>query len=226
MWQKRKICTYQELAAISPGENKEPLIDVRSYDSTIIAQYKKNDMLPYTGKRIFVRDTVAQKLAKANKTLGKYGKFRLKIVYGYRHPDVQKRYFEQRRAELQALYPSLTDKKLDILTHNFIAIPSVAGHPTGGAVDVTIVDEDGKELDMGTKIADFENSEKIKTFAKGLSKEQKKNRLLLHEILIKEGFAPFYGEWWHFSYGDREWAYFYGKKQSLYSPIEFKAKNH
>lgn len=122
------------------------------------------------------------------------------------------------------MYPSLSNEELDSLTHNFIAAPSVAGHPTGGAVDVTIVDSFGNELDMGTKIADFKNPEKIKTFAKGLSKEQKKNRLLLHNILVREGFAPFYGEWWHFSYGDREWACFYKKKKTLYSPIKFKIK--
>jgi D-alanyl-D-alanine dipeptidase len=222
MWQKGKICNYRELIAISNGENKEPLVDVRRYDPTIIARYEKNDMLPYTGERIFVRDTVARKLAKVNKKLAKYGNFRLKVVYGYRHPDIQKKYFEKMRTKLQRLHPSLTDEELDSLTHNFIAVPSVAGHPTGGAIDVTIVDATGNELDMGTKIADFKNPEKIKTFAKGLSKEQKKNRRLLHDLLIAEGFAPFYGEWWHFSYGDREWACFYSKKKSLYSPVKFK----
>ena len=197
---------------------------MRQYDPTIIAQYEKNDMLPYTGERIFVRDTVARKLARANKTLAKLsnGKFRLKVVYGYRHPDVQKKYFEQQRSKLRALHPSLTDEELDNLTHNFIAVPSVAGHPTGGAIDVTIVDEQGNELDMGTKIADFKDPEKIKTFAKGLTNKQKKNRRLLHDLLVAEGFAPFYGEWWHFSYGDREWACFYGKTKSIYSPVKFK----
>lgn len=224
MRHERKIITYQKLIAIPDGENKESLVDVRCYDPTIIAQYEKNDMFPYTGERIFVQDTVARKLATANKTLGKHGKFRLKVVYGYRHPNVQKKYFEQKRTELQALHPSLTDEELDGLTHNFIAVPSVAGHPTGGAIDVTIVDAVGNELDMGTKIADFKNPEKIKTFAKGTTNEQKKNRLLLHDILVREGFAPFYGEWWHFSYGDREWACFYGKKKSLYSLIKFKAR--
>jgi len=224
MWQKRRIITYQEIAAIPTGENKESLVDVCHYDPNIIARYEKNDMLLYTGKRIFVRDTVARKLATANKSLTKNSKFRLRVAYGYRHPDIQKKYFEQKRTELRVSRPSLTDGELDALTHNFIAVPSVAGHPTGGAVDVTIVDAAGKELDMGTKIADFKNAERIKTFAKGLSNKQKRNRLLLHDILVREGFAPFYGEWWHFSYGDREWACFYGKLKSIYSPLKFEVR--
>jgi len=42
-------------------------------------------------------------------------------------------------------------------------------------------------------------------------------RLLLHDLMIEAGFAPYYGEWWHFSYGDAEWAAFYEKSKTLYS---------
>ncbi|QQR69366.1 MAG: hypothetical protein IPI58_01405 [Alphaproteobacteria bacterium] len=35
------------------------------------------------------------------------------------------------------------------------------------------------------------------------------------------GFAPFDGEWWHFSYGDREWAKYYGRSHAIYSQIAF-----
>jgi D-alanyl-D-alanine dipeptidase len=225
MPKKLKILTYREVALISSGENREPLVDVRTYDSTIISQYtegEKKEMFPFTGDRIFVRDTVARKIAKINRKLARYGKFRLNIVAGYRHPTVQKKYFEKKRAQLKAIYPNLTNEELDSLTHNFVAVPSVAGHPTGGAIDVTIVNSKGNEIDMGTQIADFRNPKKMKTFAKGLTNKQKKNRLLLHDILVREEFAPFYGEWWHFSYGDQEWACFYNRAKSIYSQIKFK----
>ena len=222
MQKERKIITYQEIAAIPSSEIKESLVDVRKYEPSIIAQYEKNDMFPYTGERIFVRDRVARKLAIANRALAKNGKFRFRVVSGYRHPDIQEEYFKQKRTDIQKSNPSLNDEELDTLTHNFIAVPSVAGHPTGGAIDITIVDAAGNDFDMGTQIVDFENIEKIKTFAKGLSNKQKRNRLFLRDILVREGFAPFYGEWWHFSYGDLEWACFYGKKKSIYSPLKFK----
>lgn len=72
MPKRTKILTYKELVSIPLGENKEPLVDVRSYDSSIIAQYTeqgRKDMFPYTQERIFVRETVARKLARANKAL-------------------------------------------------------------------------------------------------------------------------------------------------------------
>jgi len=224
MRSKEKVATYQDLVVISEGENNEPLIDVRKYDATIVVSYEKKDMLPYLGDKIFVRSTVAERLAAANKNLKKLGKFNLKIVYGYRHPEVQKAYFEKRRAELLVVNPLMSSEGIDTQAHQFVASPMVAGHPTGGAIDVTIISKEGISLDMGTKIADFSDPVKIRTFADSLTQIQKENRLLLKDILIKVGFAPFYGEWWHFSYGDREWAFFYGEKASLYKSIDFRVK--
>lgn len=218
-----KILTYQEIQDVPSGENKESLVSASLYDSRIIVQYKKPDMLPYTGKDIFVRDTVAKKLASVNAILFKNNNYCLKVVYGYRHPEIQKMYFNKQRAELKMKNPQLSEEDLDALTHNFVAVPSIAGHPTGGAIDVTLADASGNDLDMGTEIADFRDSEKIKTFSEEISEYQKKNRKLLHDTLANEGFAPFYGEWWHFSYGDREWACFYEKPSSLYSLISFKS---
>lgn len=224
MQKKVKTATYKELLVLPTNENHEPLVDVRSYDSSIITKYEKWDMLPYTGEEIYVRATVARKLADAQQALIKNKNQSLKIVYGYRYPAVQKIYFEKRRTELKDSNSSLSDEALNALTHEFVAMPEVAGHPTGGAIDITIVDNKGNDLDMGTSIADYSAPEKIQTFAKGLSDTQKKNRLLLSDLLLGVGFAPFYGEWWHFSYGDREWAHFYRKVSSLYSAIDFQLK--
>jgi len=44
------------------------------------------------------------------------------------------------------------------------------------------------------------------------------NRQLLHDLMVKEGFAPFYGEWWHFFLWDREWLLLHHSK-TLYAPL-------
>lgn len=215
----RRIFGYQDLITVDVKDNGEALIDVCTYDPSIIAQYAKPDMRPYTGETILVRDSLAKKLAQVNKTL-QARSLCLKVVYGYRHPQVQEAYFAKRKEELKRQYSELSDEELNAFTHVFVAVPSVGGHPAGGAVDLTIVDGKGTELDMGTAIADFSDSKKIKTFARGLSYEQKQNRQLLHDAMVQEGFAPFYGEWWHFCYGDREWARMSGAKSAVYGPIE------
>jgi zinc D-Ala-D-Ala dipeptidase len=71
-------------------------------------------------------------------------------------------------------------------------------HPSGNAIDLTIVDSDGKELDMGTDFDAF--TKKSWTMnAEGIVLE---NRLYLKEIMEAEGFRYLYAEWWHFSYPD------------------------
>ena len=213
----QKVLTYDDVVAFQPGSSLEPLVNVQKYSKTIVAQYIKEDMLPHTGESIYIRETLAIKLAAINARVNKLG-YMLKIVYGYRHPDVQQSYFFTRRAVLASQYPEYNDEQLDRLTHNYVAVPDVAGHPAGAAVDLTLVDNDGNELDMGTEIADYSDPEKIRTFSARLTSVQEANRKLLHDAMIEEYFAPFYGEWWHFSYGDREWAAFYNKK-ALYGAM-------
>lgn len=216
-----RIIGYDEVVRIPGGENGEPLVDVRVYDHSIIAEHEKPDMRPYTGSVVYVRDTLAQKLARVNHACKEHG-VQLRVVYGYRHPDIQRSYFETVRADITLRHPDLSQEEIDRLTHPFIAVPDVAGHPTGGAVDVCLADGVGNMLDFGTVIADFERADLIETFAPGITDLQRRNRMLLRQLMMHEGFVPFNGEWWHFSYGDREWACFTGAHSSLYSPIDFR----
>jgi D-alanyl-D-alanine dipeptidase len=218
---ERRILTYEDVMKVPLGENHESLTDVTAYSRNIIAGYEKFDMVPLTGHQIFVRDGLAKRLARAAETLFQKEGMALKVVYGYRHPRIQEQYFQKRYAELALVYHSLSSEELNALVHNFVAVPAAAGHPTGGAVDITLVTKAGDFLEMGTRIADFTDPEKIKAFASGIAFSEKRRRLILRDALLNEGLAPFNGEWWHFSYGDREWACFYGKSRSLYSPIEF-----
>ena len=215
---ENRILAYDEILSKPAGENGEKMVDVRMYDPTILAEYEQLDMIAYTGDVIFVRDSIAHKLADASLDLA-HQNLRLRVVYGYRHPKVQILYFSKRRAILKESYPLASDDELDALTHNFTAMPKVAGHPTGGAIDCTLTTMKGAPIDMGTQI-DF-NDARIRTFSEGLSETQIKNRQILRDSLILQGFAPFNGEWWHFSYGDREWACFYNKPISLYSALDF-----
>ncbi|PIR06553.1 MAG: hypothetical protein COV55_03435 [Candidatus Komeilibacteria bacterium CG11_big_fil_rev_8_21_14_0_20_36_20] len=218
----RKILSYQDLIQIEAGDNQEPLVSLNKIYPNIDCQYEKQDMKSIAGEEIYVRSSVAEKLNKVNLALKKINQdYRLKIVYGYRHPDIQKKYFDKRKKELTLQNPNLSPEQSKGLTHNFVAAPEVAGHVVGGAIDLTITSSQG-DLDMGTMIGDFTDSDKIKTFAKNISQAQKENRQLLHDLMLKENFAPFYGEWWHFSYGDKEWAAFYGHQKSLYSILDFK----
>lgn len=214
------ILTYDDVKAMQSGNSDEKLVDVRSYDNSIITQYEKFDMIAYTGLEILVRETVAKKLAIVSASLkNKYG-LMLKIVYGYRALEVQRKYFNETQAKLRVPNPGLSREELAVRTHNFVAVPEVAGHVTGGAVDVTLVNPDGVACDMGTRVADFADENRIKTFAIEITVNQRQLRQILLDEMTSVGFAPFLGEWWHFSYGDKEWAAYYYKSRALYGPID------
>ena len=214
----RHILTYDEMASAEQGASQEPLVDVRKYDPSIVSEHEQSDMQVYTGESILVRDTVARKLAAANEQLQTEYNLRLRVVYGFRHPKVQEKYFRERKAALRRENPEMSEYNLIRLVHDFVAVPDVAGHPMGAAVDLTLVDDSNNPVDMGNAISDYSDPDIIKTFAE-VTSEQASYRKILHDAMTAQGFAPFYGEWWHFSYGDREWATFYGTKKAIYGPI-------
>ena len=81
-------------------------------------------------------------------------------------------------------------------------------HSFGMAVDVTILDVAGRELDMGTGFDDMtELSHPIlepKHLESGsLTAAQIANRQLLRDAMFHAGFVGINSEWWHFDCGDR-----------------------
>lgn len=71
-------------------------------------------------------------------------------------------------------------------------------HNRGCAVDITLVDQRGQELDMGTAFDDFSEKAHVDYF--NLSPEVLANRTLLQNIMEKHGFLVHPFEWWHFDF--------------------------
>jgi len=71
-------------------------------------------------------------------------------------------------------------------------------HNRGMAVDITLVDENGKILDMGSDFDHFGSASFHS--AKDISSEAIANRLLLKNGIAQFGFMPITSEWWHYSY--------------------------
>jgi zinc D-Ala-D-Ala dipeptidase len=82
----------------------------------------------------------------------------------------------------------------------YVANPNKSGsiHNRGAAVDITLIDKDGKELDMGTQFDHF-GEEAHHAYTK-LPDTVSSNRILLKEIMEKSGFKAQNSEWWHYSY--------------------------
>jgi zinc D-Ala-D-Ala dipeptidase len=72
-------------------------------------------------------------------------------------------------------------------------------HPRGTAVDLTLVDKDGKEVLMPTEFDDATEKAK-RECRKGLDERAIENREVLEQIMVKHGFIPLPHEWWHFDH--------------------------
>ena len=174
------------------------LIDVQSLDKTIQTDLRygtTNNFLSsnmYGGfQKCFLQAEVAEMLAKAQAYIKEQNpKHSLLMLDCTRPRSVQQKMYDAVKG---------TDKK------RYVAYPRGKGslHNYGVAVDVTIVDENGEELDMGTEFDHFgllaEPRFNQRYNASGeLSNKQLTNRIRLKEVMRKAGFRGIAREWWHF----------------------------
>lgn len=125
--------------------------------------------------------------------------YRLKIFDTYR-PACAVRHFVLWGIEDQDIrmkpyfYPDL--EKQELFMKGYIAKQS--SHSRGSTVDLTLLDmKTGKELDMGSPFDLF--SELSHPDNRDISDEQYENRMILRNVMTRNGFAPINCEWWHFT---------------------------
>lgn len=133
----------------------------------------------YDCEACYLRYKTVKALLKANERFLNKG-YRIKLFDCYRPLDIQK-------------------KMWTIVSNpNYVADPKKGSiHNRGGAVDITLVDSQGKELDMGTTF-DYFGIEASHDF-ENLPAEVLKNRKLLKNIMIQNDFRIFESEWWHYN---------------------------
>ena len=169
--------------------------------------------------RAQVRSALATRLAVAQDLLPRG--IRLRVVEGHRSVSDQYAIIASYSAEVCAARPGISATDLHRLVSRFVAPIEVAPHVAGAAVDVTLVDVCGDELDMGTPMdATPEQSEGACYFAAaGISADARAHRRLLAAVLTTAGLVNYPTEWWHWSYGDRYWALATDAPAAIYGPL-------
>lgn len=193
---KQKDVQVQEEAPIKKVEEKKETTtlkpiptDWKEIDNTsgidIDIKYATKDN--FTKKKIYdcgkcyLRPEAAAKLLEIHNVLKEKHGYGIKVFDCFRPRPYQQRLW-------------------DIMPNPSYVTPPEKGsmHSRGLAVDLTIVDKNGKELDMGTPY-DFFGKEAHQDYA-GHSTEINKNRKLLKSIMEENGFGSIRTEWWHYSY--------------------------
>lgn len=218
---EKKFVKYKDLVKVKVRDNRQKLVKLSDYGIKSHYLTGMDDMKKILGNDVFVREEVAKKLVRAKENLKlDYSDLDLLVTYGFRDLSVQTMRFLKR---LKTISDTFFEDAVELYeeVHRSVAVPNVAGHPTGGAVDVVLIGKNGDILDFGSKIYDYGNKD-FYVFALNISKKARKNRMLLRNCMLKAGFAPFDGEWWHFSFGDKEWAFYYKKTHAIYRQLDSK----
>jgi zinc D-Ala-D-Ala dipeptidase len=207
------------IAAIPVTECGEPFIDFHDVAQVVVDDSRRwitSQSRHFAKARI----TVVNKLVAASYMLP-VG-IRLKIIEAYRPLDIQRVEFESHRSHVKKTQPQLSDIELDLETSRFSAPPHVAPHPTGAAVDLTLCDAYGRELDLGTAPNAIMTGDATTSYTDSaeITDAARKYRALLVATLIAQGLVNYPTEWWHWSYGDRYWAFATKHLAARYGPRE------
>jgi D-alanyl-D-alanine dipeptidase len=197
-------------------DNGEPLVDLGEAGFLL-----ESRMADPAGAFRQYRSGAAERLARAEKLLP--AGLRLLVAEAYRPPSLQRELFEGYRDELAALHPDYTAEQLRTAASRYVSPIELAPHSAGSAIDLTLCDAEGRELDMGTAMNDNpeESGGRCYTEAEGLEPRVVENRAILVEAMHSAGFVNYPTEWWHFSYGDRYWALLSRQVEALYGPVEY-----
>lgn len=220
----KSVINEKEVNNIPIDESNEPLIDLKEQNE--LAYGPPPDRLITHDDYTKIRKTVYEKLCQAQQELPDGWKFR--VYEGLRSLNAQKTLFDSLYNSLQSKTPSLSEEELFQKTSLLVApvnffdgTRNTPPHSTGGAVDLEIINKNGHIVDFGMEIQDWHKvaPEICQTFSQNISAEATKNRKTLLDIMYKQDFVNYPQEWWHFSYGDRFWAYLTDRKKAFYDGI-------
>ena len=167
-------------------DRRHDIVDVRSLDSTIALDIRYATYNNFTKKVLYpaakakLRREAAESLASVQRELKQQG-LGLKVFDGYRPLSIQWKLWEV------------------VPDPNYVADPRKGSrHNRGAAVDLTIIDSLGNELEMPTPYDDF--TERAWHTFEDLPDAAKKNRALLKDVMMRHGFQPIQSEWWHYDF--------------------------
>lgn len=185
---------------------------------------------PYGGySPYFLRETVVNNLIAAQNYLQSlHPGWYIQIFDAYRPVAVQQfmvdysfaQALQQQNLTAAALSPEQL-QEIWASVYEIWAVPSLdektpPPHSTGAAVDVTLVDDSGAVIDMGSAIDELSVRSHPDYYLNINNKYPQastyhSHRELLAHVMFRAGFQRNPREWWHFSYGDQMWAWLYNQ---------------
>jgi D-alanyl-D-alanine dipeptidase len=192
--------------AIEPVD--EPLVAVAAIGGRVLDDPRYHQLgLPGALPGNWVRQGVAERLARA--AAGLPDGMTLVVWDGWRALETQEALYEGFLDELALEYPDLSRHDLEHVARPYVTPPRADDsapppHLTGGAVDLTLADADGRPLDLGTDHDAFVPEAGARAL-EDIDMPARDLRRVLFWALAGEGFTQYAEEWWHFDFGNQFW---------------------
>ena len=202
------------VGSIPIRESGELLIDLSSGD-IIPVDLTRNHIQRLSQNPFLVRETVARRLEMAQAHLP--NEYQLELKEGWRPVQVQAQLWQDTLRYVMASMPSLQAAEIRTEAARFTAPPDESPpHSTGGAVDVVLL-HNRAPADVGWE---FNRPGPGSASAYKVSAPARQNRIILCTALDSAGFINYPAEWWHWSYGDRYWAFQGSKSAAIYGTVQ------
>jgi D-alanyl-D-alanine dipeptidase len=206
--------------AINIEENHDQMINlIKQNDIAYGPSPEIPNNYDYTKMRVSVYDML--KKAQALLPLG----LSFCLYECYRSLALQKMLFDNRFTLIEQQYPhwsleeifNETTKLISPVT-NLDGSTNVPPHSTGGAIDVYLLDDKGNAVDMGIHPKDWMEDDGSYSLTDSLmiSDQARHYRNVMSNALSNVGFINYPTEYWHWSYGDRYWAYHTNEANAIF----------
>ena len=219
------LITDPTVLAVRIIDNQEPTINLK--DQREIA-FGPSPEIPNNQDYTLIRKSVYEKLKQAQALLPKNLHFCL--YEGYRSLSLQKFLFEKRYEKVKLQHPDWSADQIFIESTKLVSpvvnqdgSTNIPPHSTGAAIDIYLVNDQGEYVDMGIHpkdwMKDLDGSVSI-TSSPIISPEAEQNRKIMSQALSAVGFVNYPTEYWHWSYGDRYWAYEKKQPHAIYGSLQ------
>jgi zinc D-Ala-D-Ala dipeptidase len=221
------IKPYQRIAIV---ESHEPLVAIPADRFSLVSPHPYAKLgAPYGEKSPFyLRQGVLDRLHQAQQQLQHLRPgWQIQVFDAYRPVPVQQFMVDYTLGQVLAARGQLTptpEQQESALAqvYQFWAKPNwdplmPPPHSTGAALDITLIDDQGREVDMGCPIDELSprsHPDHFVGLADPVAEKADRHRQLLNFCMRQAGFQRHYHEWWHFSWGDQLWAWLESREKT------------
>lgn len=155
--------------------------------------------------------------------------YKLCLYEAYPTLLTQEQIFSDQYNQLKSLQPAWSHAqifqectKLVSPVINLDGSENIPPHSTGGAIDVYLLDLNGRAVDMGIHPKDWMqdlDGTMSQTDSMKVSLKAQRHRAIMSKALSEVGFINYPTEYWHWSFGDRYWAYHTRNPKAIYGSL-------